>query len=127
MPFTLAPQKPSDLASQATLELHVPARRRDAAVGAGDPLIDVVVVNWIEVRYPWNRRLDAGQIRLADQASPGRVQWRAPAGRSWSAISETGLRSAGSSSNGSVSVALPPSRLDLVVDWRLPRAPGHVA
>jgi hypothetical protein len=95
-PFDIPGLTAADVARQPLLTLRVPVRR---VAGASDPIVDVVVVNWIEVRYPWDRALSRGQVRLApDDAvssepstgSPGGSVAipPAPAGTSWRAFTD---------------------------------------
>lgn len=45
------------------LSLRVPAR---GATPGQDPILDVVVLNWIEVEYPWDRQLRADQAEVSE-------------------------------------------------------------
>jgi|CXWL01.1.fsa_nt_gi hypothetical protein len=69
-PPLAAAELPADLTGLA-LELRVPLRQ---PVAAGDPLVDVVVLDWIEVDYHWAGTVASGeQLRLWTAGSPSFV------------------------------------------------------
>ena len=70
---------PADLARRGenVLEFKVP-ERRPPAEPAGDPIIDAVMLNWIEVRHRRGFRIGSSQIRLAldsDAEAAGSPAW----------------------------------------------------
>ncbi|HEX6900180.1 MAG TPA: C25 family cysteine peptidase [Thermoanaerobaculia bacterium] len=74
-----------------TLELRVPRR---AANAGGTPLIDVVMLNWIEVSYPRSAWIGDGQARLelAPSGQGGLRLESAPGGRDLLVFGESGWR-----------------------------------
>lgn len=59
----------SAVAADGALALRVPPRR---LAGPGDPPVDVVLVDWVEIEYPRTSHLTASQssVRLEDEGAP---------------------------------------------------------
>lgn len=54
--------------SEPSLSIKIPRRRPE---GSEDPLVDVVMLNWVEVDYPHDGRVGATQIQLHPDAPQG--------------------------------------------------------
>lgn len=69
---------PSRLAGDANVvSLEVPRR---VPPGERDPVVDVVMLNWVEVRYPWDGRVDEAVRFHAAQGSGDAARLTAPRG-----------------------------------------------
>lgn len=100
----------ADFATSPLLEFRVPTRR-----GADrNPVVDVVVINWIEASYAWDGQLLGGQVRLQSPANATalRLPQPADAGRRWTAFSDAGTRLEIASGGQ----ALAATSIDLVTD-----------
>lgn len=72
------------------IALRVPERRPD---GAAEPIVDVVMLDWIEIAYPRTPRVEQGQTRLeATAAGAALAALSAPAARSLRLYSREGHR-----------------------------------
>lgn len=74
----------------AKIEVHVPVRQN---AETGEPLIDVVVLNSIEVDYPRSREMSlGGPVRVEIKADAAVATFSGPAGKPFTLYGEAGTR-----------------------------------
>ncbi len=97
------PLPAAGLAGSDLLELTIPRRRG----GDSEPIIDVVMLDWVEISYPAGGRVEKAQSRLHLVAGdgPGLVALTAPPGRPVTISSNRGRRLGPSASAGQLGFA----------------------
>jgi hypothetical protein len=90
----------------AELVLQIPRR---AGAASDQPIIDVVMLNWIELSYPHDGKVRPGQVELrVDAGAAAAIALSAPAGAAPTVYSDQGSRvRLGGSTAGSAELRLP--------------------